>query len=294
MISIIIPHYNNQSTIKRTLISVISQTYQVFEIIVVDDYSKDISKTEKIINGFNDNRIKLFKHTKNKNGAAARNTGIKKAKGKYIAFLDADDEWLSEHLEKSLSAIKEESCDLVYSKCNVKTSNFPDLVMPQYKIKQNQKIGDYLFCDKGFVQTSSILTKAEIAKKILFNEMLIRHQDYDFLLSFEAFGGKMAMSDHVGTIVHWENNDIEKKGGTWQYSLNWAIEYKTHLSSKAYSGFIFKNVILPLLKKKKRSKAIKIFKQHIKIKNLSKKDIYCLFSYFCFSKLIIPKWIIKK
>jgi len=294
MITIILPCYNSSRTIERAIKSTIKQTYQNFELIVIDDGSTDSEQTKIIIHKFNDERIILISHKTNKNGASARNTGIKEAKGEYIAFLDADDEWLPQHLEKSLAAIKEKSCDLIYSKCLVKTSNFPDIVMPQYPIKKNEKVGNYLFCNNGYIATPSIFVKTSCAKKILFNEKLIRHQDYDFLLRYENAKGTITMLNYTGTIVHWENNNIEKKGGTWEYSLNWAIEYKKYLSIHAYSCFVFKNVILQLLKKKRRQKAIKILRKHIRIKYLSKKDIYFLISYFCFSKLIIPRWKIIK
>ena len=92
MISIIIPYYNNVKQIKRTLESVLNQAFQGFEVLIVNDASPDWEEALPIINGFNDTRIKLLSHEFNRNGAAARNTGIKAANGDCIAFLDADDE----------------------------------------------------------------------------------------------------------------------------------------------------------------------------------------------------------
>ena len=106
MISTIIPHYNNQTTIARAISSVLKQTYQNFEIIIVDDFSIDINLLENILSSFNTDKIILIKHSKNKNGSVARNTGVSNAKGEYIAFLDADDEWNNNHLEKSLFVAK--------------------------------------------------------------------------------------------------------------------------------------------------------------------------------------------
>ncbi len=83
----------------------LAQSLQDFEVILVNDASPDWHKALPIIEAFNDARIKTISHTQNKNGAAARNTGILAAKGNYIAFLDADDEWLSNHLENSFETI---------------------------------------------------------------------------------------------------------------------------------------------------------------------------------------------
>jgi glycosyltransferase involved in cell wall biosynthesis len=96
-VSVILPTYNRAHLVGRAIQSVLDQTYQDFEIIVVDDGSKD--NTEEVINGFTDTRIRYVKHQQNKGGSAARNTGIKFAKGKYIAFQDSDDEWLPRKLE---------------------------------------------------------------------------------------------------------------------------------------------------------------------------------------------------
>ena len=86
----------------RVIKSVLNQTYEDFELIIVDDSSTD--NTEDIIGQFQekDKRIKYIKHDKNKGGSAARNTGIKSSKGEYIAFLDSDNVWLCEKLGKQI------------------------------------------------------------------------------------------------------------------------------------------------------------------------------------------------
>ena len=101
-VSVIIPTYNRAHLVGRAIQSVLEQTYKDFELIVIDDGSND--NTEYIIKEFQkkDKRIKYIAYKKNKGGSAARNAGIKSSKGEYIAFLDSDDEWLSEKLEKQI------------------------------------------------------------------------------------------------------------------------------------------------------------------------------------------------
>lgn len=91
-VSVIIPTYNRAHLVGRSIQSVLNQTYQDFEIIVVDDASTD--NTEEVVKSFNDPRICYIRHKQNHGGSAARNTGIRTARGEYIAFLDSDDEWL--------------------------------------------------------------------------------------------------------------------------------------------------------------------------------------------------------
>jgi len=103
-VSVIIPTYNRADTLHLAIKSVLNQTFQDFEIIIVDDASKD--NTQEIIRDFNDKRIKYIYHELNKGEAAARNTGVKNSSGEYIAFLDDDDEWLPEKLDMQVCILE--------------------------------------------------------------------------------------------------------------------------------------------------------------------------------------------
>lgn len=115
MISVIIPLYNKEAGIATALRSVLAQTYQDFEIVVVDDGSTDGSVA--IVETFNDQRIRLI-HQANAGVSAARNRGIEEAKGKYVAFLDADDEWMPEFLEEIRALQK------AYPECKAQATNY--------------------------------------------------------------------------------------------------------------------------------------------------------------------------
>ncbi|MDF1877897.1 glycosyltransferase family 2 protein [Sulfurimonas sp. SAG-AH-194-L11] len=114
-VSIITPSYNSQRFISQTIESVLAQTYQNWEMLIVDDLSADDSNViiEKYIK--KDNRIRLIKLEKNSGPAVARNRAIEDAQGRYIAFLDADDLWMPEKLQKQIAFMSEKKLALSYT-----------------------------------------------------------------------------------------------------------------------------------------------------------------------------------
>src|SRR5690554_4840720 len=287
-ISVIIPCYNSSDTIGRAITSVFNQTLAATEIIIVDDGSLDVNQTQNIVQQFDDRRIKFIKHRTNKNGSAARNTGIKAATGDIIALLDADDEWLPNHLEQSINQLKNNNIELCYCKALIKTNKTIDLTLPSKAIKHNETVGDYLFLKNGFIQTSSLVFVKEKVK-VLFNEHLIRHQDYDFLLQVEAAGHRIGMSPHIGAIIHWENNNPAAKGGTWEYSLKWAKNNKGLLGTKAFANFLHKHCITPLLIQKKRTKALNLFFTNAVFLYLPLKQWAFFISYLIWGRVVFSR-----
>jgi len=184
-VSVIIPTYNRAHLIGRAIQSVLNQTFQDFEIIIIDDSSTD--NTDDIIKEFQkkDERIKYIKHNKNKGGSAARNTGIKIAKGEYIAFLDSDDEWLPKKIEKQIKAMKILPFDIwggIYC-------GFYYIKNEKYRIVKAIKKGilkkELLNKELDIGSSSTILLTRDAINKIgLFDESFERHQDWEYLIRF--------------------------------------------------------------------------------------------------------------
>ena len=115
MISIIIPLYNKEASIATALRGVLAQTYQDFEVVVVDDGSTDGGAA--VVETFDDPRIRLIRQ-ENGGVSAARNHGIAEAKGEHVAFLDADDEWMPQFLEEIAALIA------AYPECKARATNY--------------------------------------------------------------------------------------------------------------------------------------------------------------------------
>jgi glycosyltransferase involved in cell wall biosynthesis len=113
LVSIITPSFNTAQFIRQTIDSVLSQTYTNWEMIIVDDCSKD--DTEAIVAEYADSRIRFLKNEKNSGAAVSRNRALREAKGKWVAFLDSDDLWVPTKLEKQIRFMEEKNCHFSYT-----------------------------------------------------------------------------------------------------------------------------------------------------------------------------------
>ena len=113
LVSIVMPNYNGAKYIRETIESVLAQTYQNWEILFVDDCSKDNSI--EIVESYKDDRIRIFKNPVNSGAAASRNYAMREAKGKWMAFLDSDDLWEPQKLEKQITFMKENGYKFSYT-----------------------------------------------------------------------------------------------------------------------------------------------------------------------------------
>lgn len=178
-VSIVIPTYNRSELLKKAVKSLQVQTCQNIEIIIVDDCSSD--DTAEVVKNMKDVRIRYIKHETNKGGSEARNTGLKQANGKFIGFLDSDDQWLPDKLEKQLNAFKENpSAGVVYTGVKVVNENrVIEEVIPQYKGNLLTKLIE----GNCLNTTSSILVKKELLIEVGgFDGSFPSCQDWDLYL----------------------------------------------------------------------------------------------------------------
>lgn len=116
-VSVIIPTYNRADKLPRSIESVLDQTLEDFELLVVDDGSTD--DTAAVVTGYDDPRVKYVPHEVNRGASAARNTGIDNAEGDYVALLDSDDEFAPEKLERQVGLLDSRSEEWVAAYCGV-------------------------------------------------------------------------------------------------------------------------------------------------------------------------------
>ncbi len=182
LISVIIPVYNHPADLQRAIESVIRQTWQNFEMLVVDDGSEEDIKS--VCDSFNDKRIKYLRNEEHINANVARNKGIAEVSGEYIAMLDADDEFLPDHLKRRSERIKEWGCDGIFGSAYIFDGK-KERIKKSRPLMKNEKMADYLLTD-GFCPTPSHFYRAEAAREIKWDEDLYWNQDYDFSIRFAA------------------------------------------------------------------------------------------------------------
>jgi glycosyltransferase involved in cell wall biosynthesis len=180
-ISVIIPTYNRAKLITKSINSVLNQTFHNFEVLIIDDNSTD--NTEQEIAKINDHRIRYIKLENKQGSNFARNFGIEKAKGEYIAFQDSDDIFHEDKLEKQLKNLIDHQSDLDFCKVRLHLGrgiyNFPG----PSRVKGFLKNGIFNELTYGnFISTQAILIKTNIIKQYMFDNELPRLQDYDLLL----------------------------------------------------------------------------------------------------------------
>lgn len=209
-VSVIIPTYGRPKTLKRAVNSVLNQTYHNIEVIVVDDNNPntvDREETEKVIEDFPKDVLKYIQHPENLNGSAARNTGAKNAIGKYLMFLDDDDEFLPEKVERQLNNLKNTKYKINY--CSYVRKYKGKLKDKSKKERFGNLYLDALSRNLFIAAGSNLMIERDIFFEVGgFDETFQRNQDLE-LLTKVIKKHEIAHVDYYGLIVHTHRN---KKG----------------------------------------------------------------------------------
>jgi len=184
-VSIVLPTYNRAQIIMSSIESVLNQTYEKFELIIVDDGSTD--DTQDIIAEIKDERIRYLKQEENHGQASARNIGIKAAKYSLIAFQDSDDWWHPRKLELQVEAMRfaNEQTGMVYHKIRYQTGGGNEIIIPnEARLSENKSGNIYKeLLRSNLIGMPTLLLKKESIDKIgNFDESMRSLEDYDLVL----------------------------------------------------------------------------------------------------------------
>lgn len=224
-VSIIIPLYNKESTIYDTILSVIHQTYQNIEIIIVDDGSTD--KSVEVASTIKDDRIKMF-HRQNGGVSSARNFGARQASGDWLMFLDADDELEKDGVSSLCLPIEEcDSCGII---CGNFNTDYHALKLPK-SAQDCVIVNRYYnyFIRKYSLRTGNLIIRKNIFDMHPFNVSLSRFEDMEAIFAWL----KLTRVYHVNKVImtyHTKSNSLSKVVN------NFEKDYISHLN---FSDFPF-------------------------------------------------------
>ena len=261
LVSVVIPSYNSEKHVINAINSVLKQTYTVFEIIVIDDGSKD--DTKQIFENIDDTRVRYI-YQENAGASAARNKGISLAEGEFIAFLDADDEWYPEKLEKQVNILKKNP-NIGLNFCCVEKTDSKGNFLHIKKFKHDKNHKEIM---KGMLVESFsniIYPSTVIARKVLFegqegfDTRIIIAEDRDLWLTlginaeFSCLNEPLVKHKKVDSSLTSTTN-IKKHHKSYWISLEKFFkrqdlpEYLAKLKNTAYSSMYLELGILALLK----------------------------------------------
>lgn len=177
MVSIIMPNYNGDANLEKSIRSVLNQSFTNFELIIIDDNSTDNSL--KVINHFlnSDKRIKLLVNEENIGPSLSRNKGVNFSRGKYIAFLDSDDLWEKSKLEIQVNFM--ESNEIKFSYTSYVKFDHNDLIRT---VHARLKINEKMLLRKNYLGTSSVMINKEFFGEMIEFKDLKRAEDYELWL----------------------------------------------------------------------------------------------------------------
>lgn len=203
VVSVIIPTYNRAEILPRAVDSVLRQSFDDLEVIIVDDDSPD--QTSEVVDEYSDIRIKYFQHTQNRGANHARNTGIQAATGDYIAFLDDDDKWCEDKLERQLNKFRTlgPSFGLVYSGRRIVED---ETIVEEYIPTKSGDISQTLL-RKNIIPSETPLIRSNCFDNVgLFDTELESCQDWDMWLRI-ARSYKVSFVPDILAVSYWGGDD---------------------------------------------------------------------------------------
>ncbi|WP_392531413.1 glycosyltransferase family 2 protein [Nostoc sp. C117] len=245
VVSVVIPTLNRPQIVVRGARSALSQTVKSIEVIVIVDGPD--RETVNALSQIGDPRLRVIELPKNIGPSGARNTGVREAKGTWIAFLDDDDEWFPQKLERQLELANNSDYDFpVIASRFISQTQKGDFIYPRRLPNLSEHLSEYLFARQSFfqgetcIQTSTIFVKKELMQKMPLEEKFYRHEDWEWLLRVSALEG-VGLEFVPEPMAIWHSEMGIKRLSNikdWQYSLDWIRSTRNLVTPKAYSGFI--------------------------------------------------------
>ncbi|WP_158823670.1 glycosyltransferase family 2 protein [Granulicella sp. S156] len=251
LVSAVIPTRGRPELLLRAVRSVLAQTLREIEAVVVID-GQDLA-TEHALETLarEDGRVRVIALPVSVGGSDARNRGVAEASGKWIAFLDDDDEWLPGKLEAQLEAVAASTAPVVIGTCKI-IARTPgnDYVWPRRMPEPGEPICEYLLARRtlsrgeGSIQTSTFFVRRSLMLGQPFKSGQLKHQDTEWLLRVGRLPGAEAVFVNEVMAIHYieeERASVSSKAN-WRYSLAWVRSDRHLFTPRALTGFVLHQI----------------------------------------------------
>ena len=233
LVSVIIPYYKKKEFIKKTVNSVINQTYSNIEIIIIydDEDISDLNFISEILK--KDKRINIIKNLKNEGAGNSRNKGIEKAKGKYIAFIDSDDTWQNNKLEKQINFMHKKNIDISHTSYYI--VNNKEKILGKRQARNFFLLKELLkSCDIGL--STVILKKNLISDKIKFPPLKTKEDFVLWLKLLDSDNKIYALNEY---LTFWTKSNYSLSSSTYQKLLDGYTVYNKYMKFNFIKSLYF-------------------------------------------------------
>ena len=245
LVTAVIPTRGRPELLASAIRSALRQTWLNMEVIVVVDGPD--AATGEYLETLTDPRLRVVFLAERRGGADARNAGVRAARGEWIAFLDDDDEWLPEKIERQMLAAQAMPDWFPIVSCRlIAQSPATSRILPFQPYEASQPIAEFLFCRSGLrdpggvMQCSTLLAPRELLLAVPFQSGLPLHQDWDWLVRVASYKG-VAFSMVRQPLSIWRVEDNRASVGraaNWMTSLTWIRSVRSLVSPRAFSWFV--------------------------------------------------------
>jgi glycosyltransferase involved in cell wall biosynthesis len=247
LVSVVVPTRGRPDLVVRAVASALAQTIREIEIVVVADGPDDA--TMRALRAIDDPRVVVEALPQPRGIGAARNAGVRRARGRWIAFLDDDDEWMPDKLAAQVpfAAHSSHAHPIVSCRVTVRDERGQERVWPRRLPAPGEPLDEYLFVRRtpfwgeALVQTSTLLVDRELPLAVPFDERLPKHEDLDWLLrAVRTPGAAVTFVPSERPLATWHVDRDRPRASTapdWRRSVAWLRSLDGLVSPRAYAGF---------------------------------------------------------
>jgi glycosyltransferase involved in cell wall biosynthesis len=243
-VSVVIPTRNRPEIVQVAIRSVLNQTYRDLDLVVVVDGPDPA--TVQALQSISDPRMRVIVNPENMGLAEARNVGVRNSDEEWVAFLDDDDEWLPEKLEKQVAEAEKLGGTHVFVPTRfIEKTESLERTLPEALPVSTYRFSEYMYCRRGFLLPSSFFASRQLLLDVPFTKGLRHMEDIDWLLRAMAHPATQVAAVPEPMVIYNDPNvpNRESKNVPWTVWLNWVVANRRLLTPRAFSLYISKHCV---------------------------------------------------